>query len=477
MLQIAEHYDLGNEPSLAASYYLKSAQSTYYNGALKETSELCHRALAKIRTLPQGIADYGKMHAEIIQLLLLASRIWWHGKSASEQGQSKEESLIEEAEEAASRTGDKSLLARIKHLKGRIFVFTYNLEGAVQEMNEALQMARDTKDSLAEFFIMIDLGHQLVGKRSIDVNTTFEDGLNLQYSAYHLFENKLRYELKPGLVDDINQHLHKLQANIGIGEFDRGDYGKALEMLQKAIDGLEKSKMYEELYWARSYLGQVYIAIGLFEDAEKVLREAISFNQGEEGPSAVRGQSLAILGKLYLEWGHITDAEKPLSDGWKETQNVGMVAMVPVVRNYYAEMLMHPEYRNQNLAEAKELLKTTVDEVETITKFYRSGIIALSLLGKLALIEGDIDSAKKHSSRAVQYLEKMGIMPLVRMEEIFFNHYKILNTCGLQSEAKVYLIKAYHILRHKEESLLVKDHRETFLRVPISNAILSSVSI
>lgn len=81
-----------------------------------------------------------------------------------------------------------------------------------------------------------------------------------------------------------------------------------------------------------------------------------------------------------------------------------------------------------------------------------------------------------YSNKAVRLLEEMGIMPHLRMEEIFFNHYDILNTYGRQSEAKVYLNKAYHILRHKEESL-VKDHRETFLRVPISNVILSSVSI
>jgi hypothetical protein len=61
-------------------------------------------------------------------------------------------------------------------------------------------------------------------------------------------------------------------------------------------------------------------------------------------------------------------------------------------------------------------------------------VVALSLFGKLALKKGDITSAIKHSTEAVNYLEKMGTMALVRVEEIFFNHHSILEAADLGND-------------------------------------------
>src|SRR5262249_15410514 len=147
MLQIAEHYDLGNEPLFAARYYFKSAQSTYCNGALKETLKLCQRALEKIRPLPRDITEHDKLHAEIIILKLTASEVWWRGKPGHGEP-SEEETLTEEAEAAASRIGNLSLLARIKYLKGKIYIISYDIDSAVKVLKEALQTAQDAQDSL-----------------------------------------------------------------------------------------------------------------------------------------------------------------------------------------------------------------------------------------------------------------------------------------------------------------------------------------
>jgi hypothetical protein len=79
----------------------------------------------------------------IAELKLLASEIWWRGKPGGDPGMSsEEESLVQEAEFAAVRSQDLSLWTRIKFLKGKMFITTLNLENAVEEMNEALQMAK-----------------------------------------------------------------------------------------------------------------------------------------------------------------------------------------------------------------------------------------------------------------------------------------------------------------------------------------------
>ena len=167
--------------------------------------------------------------------------------------------------------------------------------------------------------------------------------------------------------------------------------------LQESIRGLKEQKRIEELSWSLNFLSQVYTAIGLFEDAGRVPQEAISLQKDEN--LLARGYNLAFLGKLYLEWGRISDSEKPLLDGWEETQRVWMVAIVPLVRTYYAELLMHPNYKGRDLSKAERQLRITVDEAET-TKFMRNKIIALWLLGRLALMEQDINSAIKHRYRS-----------------------------------------------------------------------------
>jgi predicted ATPase len=480
MSHIARHYDLGDDPLLASHYYLRAAESAFYDGALKTTSELCQQALDKIRSLPENV-EYDKLRGEIIQLKLLASERWWRGNpSGDDPRMSEEESLIEEAEYAALRSNNLSLLARIKFIKGKIFVTTNNLDSAVEEMNEALQMAKIEKDPLAKFFIMSELGHQIVGRRSIHVDTTFDSGLDLQHNAHKFyFENLQKLQLKPEIKVDLDRHLYQLKARIGIAEFDRSDYGKAIQWLVDSIDGIKQLKRQEDqdLSWPLNFLAQVYTAIGQFEDAEKKLKEAIALQNGEEEPSAVRGNNWALLGKLYMEWGRIKDAEKPLTKGWKETQDAWMVAVVPVVRNYYAELLMHPEYKSRDLSMAERLLWDTIKDVDT-TKFYRSKILAFSLLGKLALTQTDIGSAVKYSTKAIDDLQKMKIMPLLRMEEVFFNHYCALRaTPDRQSEAKSYLKNAHNILQQKANSLKNEKYKNTFLdRVPISREILSAVN-
>jgi tetratricopeptide (TPR) repeat protein len=481
MIDIAKHYDWGDEPLPAARYYFQAAQSTFYNGALKETLVLCQKALEKIRSLPQGEIEYDKLHAEIIELKLTAS--WWQGRP-----ESGEETLIEEAEVSASHyssvSRDWALLARIKYLKGRIFVHTRNLGDAIEVLKEALKIAQDARDSLTQFIIMSELGHLIVGNRGTDINMNFEFGLKLQHNAYDLFvENNLSSQVQPDMLADLNVYLYRCMTRIGIGEFDGGNYGEAIKWILESIKGLKEIERIEDLSRSLYFLGQVYTAIGLFEDAENALCEAIDLYKNEEGSIYLRDNNKAFLGKLYIEWGRIAKAEKPLKEGWKGFYDAWSADMAAVVNNYYTELLMHPEYKGEskspliitrrleNLHKAKDLLWKTIKEVKK-TKFYRSEIVALSLLGKLAIIEGDLESAIKHSTQAVQYLEKMGTMPLVRMEEVFFNHYCILKTVE-NPDAKKYLYRAYEILQQKADSLNQEQKHKFLDRVLLSRNILS----
>ena len=102
---------------------------------------------------------------------------------------------------------------------------------------------------------------------------------------------------------DMKRQLYQIESSIRIGEFDRGNYGQALEWINKSIDGIWQLRIRQDLSWSLNYK-QVYITIGQFEGAKKALQEAIALQNSEE-PSAIRGCNLELLGKLYLEWGNI----------------------------------------------------------------------------------------------------------------------------------------------------------------------------
>jgi tetratricopeptide (TPR) repeat protein len=149
--------------------------------------------------------------------------------------------------------------------------------------------------------------------------------------------------------------------------------------------------------------------------------------------------------------------------------------MVPLVGNYYAELLMHPDYKERNPGIAQELLTTTVKEAQA-AGFHRSAIAALSLLGRLALDQSLIEDALKYSTQAVQYLERLGgTLPALRTEEIWFNHYLVLQAAKRQGQALDYLQRANAVLQEKASSLQDEAHRRAFLeRVPVSRAILTA---
>ena len=95
---------------------------------------------------------------------------------------------------------------------------------------------------------MSELGHQIVGKRSIHADTTFDSGLKLQYKAYNLYFENTQLQLKPEIKANLDRHLYQLKARIGIAEFAQGDYDKAVEWLPESINQIMQLKKPEDLY-------------------------------------------------------------------------------------------------------------------------------------------------------------------------------------------------------------------------------------
>jgi predicted ATPase len=76
LLEIAYHYHNGNEPVVAARYYLLAARSSFFDGAFIEAISLCKESLGAL----DQIEGQDRMLVEVIQLLLIASEMRWRGK-------------------------------------------------------------------------------------------------------------------------------------------------------------------------------------------------------------------------------------------------------------------------------------------------------------------------------------------------------------------------------------------------------------
>ena len=460
ILEIAHHYDLGENPEKAANFYQLAAQSLLRDGATVEATEIAKRALRNV----QQVANIDHQHAEILELLLSATA--WRNPS-EESDELSLVALINEAEAYATRSEDKVLLARIKFQHAIHIAATSDLAQRLVLLRDALDLIRQADEPVGEFFILSDLGQQM---RSVN----FEAGFATQEEAYQLFKDRIVGSQVP-LSPELQYQWYLIQTWFGIAKFDRGDYSSALQLLEISTMGLREDRLKDDLVVGLNYLAQVYMSLGLFERAEAALKEALDLVKKDESPHIWTGYNLSLLGKLYLEWEHPELAVAPMLKGWHIDQTVSIIDIRPLIKNYYAELLMCPNYLGYDLSEADRVLAANIEEAKT-TGYLRSAITALSLRSLVALANNQIDTSIEYSNQAVAYLQNMGTLPALRTEEVLFNHYQVMKAAGREEERQLYLVQAHAVLQKKADSIREDDYRKSFLeRVPLSRAILSAM--
>ena len=165
--------------------------------------------------------------------------------------------------------------------------------------------------------------------------------------------------------------------------------------------------------------------MGRFEEAETLLAQRLDDLTDLPLASTHRAYNLGLLGKLYLEWDRPTDAHEPIIQSWQQVQQTGHISIRPLLRNYYAELLLHPMSPHADPTAAEALLTETVEECRR-TGFVRSEVAALSMLADAGARRGDLAAARSHSAAALARLEQAGTLPALRAEEIYLIHARVL---------------------------------------------------
>ena len=230
-----------------------------------------------------------------------------------------------------------------------------------------------------------------------------------------------------------------------------------------------------DLYSTMSnFLAQLYTAEGRFEEAERVILETLDILKAEDGAVAHRGYNLSLLGKLYLEWERLDQASVTLVRAFETTRDVVNEALLPLIRNYYCELLSRPQNPHRDYTLAEELLRATISDVSR-SGFLRSDVAAHMLLAQLLSCANRSDEALDHSRTAATTLEEHGTLPALRSEEVLFTHASILQENGRGPEAQDFYDRAAAVVATKAASISDESRRYQYLnRVPLNRWVRHS---
>lgn len=468
LLEIARNYEEAREPRKAATRLLEVADSTFAEGAYRETATHAERALAILREVspdqldPDSRREIQRLLVQAILLLLLSGRSNLPKDPSHDPGE-RELLLAEEAESLAESVDDPKLKANVRYAKGSVLVAHGELAQAITAYREALDLARAAGDQEAEFAILSALGHHL-------------DSVNLR-EGWKILQEAHALLAGGGLADRLDGERQRvesarLETRLGVGAFDFGRYGEAQELLVGSARELREGRHLEDAAWSLGFLAQLYTAIGLCEAAEATLGDAIGLLADQHETLGLRGYLRALLGHLYLEWDppRRADARAVLASGREEVAAAEFHSVVSLVEAFWGELLIS-EGNAAGLREADETLKAA-----SSFGWARGEIATSSMRARVALAEGRVHDAVALSNQAVSELKKRGgAVPAVRSEEILFTHAQALAAEG-SPEAGNYYAEAARVVREKAESLTDTAQRDSFVkRVRLSREILRSV--
>lgn len=458
MIDVSYQYSMGQQPIESAKYSYLAAQSCFNDAAIVECRNLCRKTLSSLQLESADSGERDILFAKTA--LLLMSSITPKDKP----GKLKLLALGNQALSAAERSNEKALCSGIKSRIGNLYIGLGNVPEALKFLKEAVDIAELSGDVMTLCSAMSRYGNDLA-------KINLKKSLEIRQRAYQIYKE----EIQPNTLTQntgVDFTISTLLISLGVGEFDDGSYSSAISHLREGIEILQNLRLHNTsdlIDPALNYISQVYIATGLYEEAESVLLSSIGFGQ-EKAFDPWRGNNLALLGKLYIEWERFEDAQPPMVAGVEESNSTQQIDLITIVRNYYAELLMNPSYSGFDLDEAENILLTNLGECQ-LSGMHRSVVVALSLLSRLALQRNMKAEALNYSLQAIAVIEEFGQLPAVRIEEVYFYHYFALQE-NEDERADTYLVLAYEVLMEKSKRISNKnDKLKFFSRVPLSKQI------
>jgi tetratricopeptide (TPR) repeat protein len=428
--------------------------SAYQRGEREAAARYCERAMSS-----GTLAD--TLTVQLGHLYLVTTELWWQGDTSPE----RVSAMVEETARAAKRTGNPALEALAECAYGRYLIASASLRDAVDVFTRASALAKESGNLLAQLESLADLGHHGVG---LDMNR----GRAVLSEAHALARSAV--SAPPADLPLIRVQRARIPGLIGVAAYDAGQFDEAERFLRESIGELTSVHAWDQHAIFVNFLAQLLTETGRFEEAESVLLSALEPLQAHADLTTFQGYNLGLLGKCYLEWGRIDAAAEAVSAGWDRLSLTRHRSILPILRNYLGEVVMHPANPHRDIPRARALFDETIAECER-TGFQRSEIGALSLRALADLAADRLPEALAASEQAVTRLAATGTLPALRSEEVYLTRFTVLSCAGAELEAETWLARALATLQAKAASLASPELRARFLSgTPASRQIAAA---
>ncbi|MCU0520923.1 MAG: tetratricopeptide repeat protein [Anaerolineae bacterium] len=189
--------------------------------------------------------------------------------------------------------------------------------------------------------------------------------------------------------------------NLGILQRDNGDWQGALRTYQRCLEAMRTIGDTEGEAMALTNAGGVYVDLGEWDMAETSLRRSYEIAQKIANPYE-RAQANMNLGRLFLMKGELDRAEGYMDTAISQYAQVGVSANPNVIDAYWLRGMLHLEqgeieqaddWSRRNHSVLKEGTGVEDGDSPEWGRYHQ-------LVGRLALVRGQVDEAIRHFDRA-----------------------------------------------------------------------------
>jgi len=432
---LGDHCERAGELSASADWYQRAGQRAFNQGAPREAVGFYTRALELLPPVDRErrwqallgreealsvLAEAQPWKADITALLELA-RSFDDDNNLAEAtlrhvifGMSSDIPIVEQASRealaVARRCGNEAIEAKALALAAVVNLHRDDKQASIQNIEEALHRARSMRDENVLSFVLARAAF-------------FYGEISDIARAYSLFIEHIELEHRLG---DRNGEANSL-GSLGAGFLGLGQYKQARALLEQARAINEAMGAHRRMAYSLGNLGELFLETGDLRKARQLLEQALQEFSPTQDP---RGNTFVLedLGLVLLAMGDATGASRRFSEARELALRQGL--------SYF------------------------VCEVA-------AGLAAS------ALMQGQLDEARKYVHESWDYLKEHGLLSMSRPGMVYRTCAEVFDALGEVENVQAVLESAHQAFMEVADTINVPAWRQSFLEnVPDNRAIM-----
>ncbi len=374
---LAQHWESSSNMQKAVEYWLRSAQRNLTLFAISESIDQCRHALKLTELLGPGAAEKQQLALYAILGPALMNRYGY----ADEQAGEAYSKALELSKEINHGVPDINIL---------FGNWTYNCVRAehtasfyLSQQMIKISESRASRMEICESYMVQGIGDFYRGN-FLDARSTLQTAIE-HYDRESSIEHIIGYGQNPFVATSNFQSWNELAL---------GDLEKAKTHALQSIAHARETRHPMTLAYALSFATHVFMSIGDFDEAEKLVNESIQLCSENE-VILFLGLSLILRALLYFNKNEIEQGEKAMAHASEVYLPTGAQVMIPNFLVVQAEVLM----KAGRLDEAQVLTDQALSIVQTTRENWcLAPILAIKFMQLQACNE---------SAQAQEYLQQL----------------------------------------------------------------------